>query len=355
MAHLIESGWKRYKQVVSDNPEAVSQIEATSRVLSYIIAGRFDDSQVLSELVYLASNLLVLVNDQILKNAAKLIPKVSLSQERIQKFLTVLEYAEVFLEMSAAKYWGETGRWVLIVAAQITKSVLRLLMLWKTKAGIQPSPPLASLDRDALIQDQYKISTTRELNEFEENLVTESESVKESTCRLKRSGRLMRKLSSAPPMNFRSWKVPKEHGVLPDNNHNNRPTVYAPTLLSPQRMWAETLYITRPLAHLLAMYLFGVKSWKPWILSGGIDISSLCMLGDTENLNPHEKSEVKKRTLMLLYYMLRSPFYDQYSKAKILFTLKMLADHIPLVGVILQPMMQYLPTWQRIYFYMWST
>lgn len=39
MAHLIESGWKRYKQVVSDNPEAVSQIEATSRVLSYIIAG----------------------------------------------------------------------------------------------------------------------------------------------------------------------------------------------------------------------------------------------------------------------------------------------------------------------------
>lgn len=354
MAHLVERGWKRYKQIISDNPETVSQVETTSRVLSYIIAGRIDDSQVLSELVYLSSNLLVFLNDQILKNSANLIPKVTLSQERIQKFLTVLQYAEVFLEMSAAKYWGDNGRWVLIVALQITKAVLRLMSLWVNKSGIQPSPPLPALDRDALIQTQYKTSTAKELNEFEENLETESETINGSTYSLKRSGRLMRKLSAAPPMNFRSWKVPKEHGALQDDNHNNRLTMYTPTVLSPQRMWAETLYVTRPLAHLLTMYLFGVNSWKPWVISGGIDISSLCMMGDTENLNPHEKSEVKKRTIMLLYYLLRSPFYDQYSKMKILFTLSMLAENIPLVGIILRPLIQYLPTWQRIYFYMWS-
>ncbi|OWF47108.1 Peroxisomal membrane protein PEX16 [Mizuhopecten yessoensis] len=282
MAHFVESGWKRYKQLISDNPET------------------------------------------------------SLSQDRIQKFLTVLQYAEVFLEMSAAKYWSETGRWVLIVAVHITKSILRLLLVWVNKAGIQPSPPLPALDREALIQTQYKTSTAKELNEFEENLETESESIKGSTYNLKRSGRLIRKLSAAPPMNFRSWKVPKEHGVLQDDNHNSRLAIYSPTLLSSQRMWAETLYITRPLAHLLSMYLFGANSWKPWLLSGGIDISSLCMMGDTENLNPHEKSEVKKRTVMLLYYLFRSPFYDQYSKMKILFALNMLAENIPVVGMILR-------------------
>lgn len=42
----------------------------------FIFVGRFEDSQVFSELVYLASNLLILVNDTIIKNASKVIPKI---------------------------------------------------------------------------------------------------------------------------------------------------------------------------------------------------------------------------------------------------------------------------------------
>ena len=36
---LINQVWEKYKRYVSDFPETVSQIEATSRLLSYIIAG----------------------------------------------------------------------------------------------------------------------------------------------------------------------------------------------------------------------------------------------------------------------------------------------------------------------------
>ena len=38
------------------------------------------------------------------------------------------------------------------------------------------------------------------------------------------------------------------------------------------------------------------------------------LMGETEDLNVREKAELRRRNLMLLYYVMRSPFYDQYTK-----------------------------------------
>lgn len=347
--------WEKYKRYVSDFPETVSQIEATSRLLSYIIAGRFEDSQVFSELVYLASNLLVLVNDNIIKNASAFAQKIPFSVEKLRRFLTVLEYGEVFIEMAAYRKWGETGKWVLIVIIQLTKAIWRLILLWKHHGGIQPIPPIAPLDRDKYTK-QFKHSPTEEMQEFQENLEgeTEGESVNgpnEMTFTLKRSGKTIRRLSAAPPINFRSWRLPGHGG---NENEKSQLTFYNPTKLSKQRLWGETMYIARPLIHLFGMYVCGTMSWKPWIMSGTIDIASLCMMGDTKDMNPEEKREIKRRSLLLLYYLLRSPFFDSYSKMKILSTLKVLADNVPGLGILLRPIIDYLPSWQKVYFYLWS-
>ncbi|KAK3101686.1 hypothetical protein FSP39_005455 [Pinctada imbricata] len=356
---LIIEAWEKYRKYVSENPETVSQLEATSRVLSYILAGRFEDSQVFSELVYLASNLLVLVNDTIIQQASKLVPKVSLSEQRLKQFLTVLEYGEVFLEIVAGRKWGETGRWILIAIIQLTKAMFRLLLLWKKRAGIQPCPPMAPIDREKFTK-QFKVSPAKERREFEESLDGEhivdgepENGISKVTFTLKRSGKVIRRLSAAPPINFRSWKIPNENGS-PDED-KVKPHFYPPSPLTKRRMYAESLYICRPLIHLIGMYSFGIDSWKPWLLSGGTDIASLCMMGETMDLNPKEKGEIKKRTLMLLYYLLRSPFYDHYTRAKLLFTLTVLAENVPVIGIILRPLVEYLPVWQRIYFYLWSS
>lgn len=37
-------------------------------------------------------------------------------------------------------------------------------------------------------------------------------------------------------------------------------------------------------------------------------------MGDIKNLNARERAELKRRSLMLLYYVMRSPFYDKYTK-----------------------------------------
>jgi len=41
---------------------------------------------------------------------------------------------------------------------------------------------------------------------------------------------------------------------------------------------------------------------------------SLSLLSDLKDLNRRERAELRRRTILLLYYLLRSPFYDRYSE-----------------------------------------
>lgn len=54
----------------------------------------------------------------------------SLSQQRLLTWLSVLEYVEVFLEMGAAKLWGEAGRWLVIGLIQMAKYVVFLFYVY---------------------------------------------------------------------------------------------------------------------------------------------------------------------------------------------------------------------------------
>lgn len=106
--------------------------------------------------------------------------------------------------------------------------------------------------------------------------------------------------------------------------------------------------------HLLGLAVWGQKSWRPWLLSGVLDVTSLTLVGDMKALNRRERSELRRRSVLLLYYMLRSPFYDRYAEARIQFLLRLLADYVPGIGFVARPLMDYLPFWQKVYFYNWG-
>ncbi|XP_026289457.1 peroxisomal membrane protein PEX16 [Frankliniella occidentalis] len=333
MSTSLKELYLSYKKWVGDNPLMASDFEMSAKWISYIFAGRIQNSSVITELVYSMSNLLVLFNDCIINESRRTLPLTSGST--LKTWLTVLEYAEVFLEITAKSVWGEKGRWILIGLVQAFKCIGRLILLFTHKEHIVQMPPIPPLKRRLLSKQDSQDSPA-----------TIGFSLK--------SGRIIRCVNSASPTHLRSWKPPAFTTTLPDGSIPDRP-------LDQNLLLAETLYIVKPVLHLCSMLRFGPKAWRPYILSLFMDVASLHMFrrakkqNGPSTLSPRQKMELSRREVALLLYILRSPFYEKYSQKRINRMLEGFSNNLPLVGYILRPLAQYIPHWQETYFYMWSS
>nr|XP_046197985.1 peroxisomal membrane protein PEX16-like [Oncorhynchus gorbuscha] len=199
---------------------------------------------------------------------------------------------------------------------------------------MQTSPPITPLDREAQLGNDEDHDDHQDDSSFVGQ----------------RSGRVMRPLGNAPSVQTRLWAAPsREKRCAVEEDLTS-----SPTALGVQETIAESMYIGRPLVHLLCLGMCGRGSWKPWLVSGAMEMTSFGLLSDTKSLNRRERAEVRRRAFLLLYYLLRSPFYNRFSETKILFLLRFLADNVPGVGLVARPLMDYLPVWQKIYFYNWG-
>lgn len=330
-----EAAKRGYINLMTSDPATASKIEGAIRTTSYLIPGRFKASEEISELVYATGNLLALFNDILLKQRAKLVEVWSQQQAYLMKFLTVIEYLEVFIEIVSEKLWGEPGKWVVVFCIHIAKSIMRYLLLLKHKTGILPSPPTQPLDRENGIP-----------NMSPSNTASGSETATNSgVWRGERTGRFVQTLGSSN-MNARAWQ--RRHQPLSGVSQ-------PPTALKSPQVAGEALHIAKPLVHIPSLFIFGEKSWIPWILSLGMDVASLSVLTKGHGYNYTELNELKRRKWMLLFYILRSPFYDRYSKLKILGLLAWLCHSFPWLSVFIHPILDYLPNWQRTYFYNWAS
>lgn len=176
----------------------------------------------------------------------------------------------MFFELSAEKYWGSVGKWLVIISIQVFKWVLyylngscahffcsrcisRILLIYRYKESIIQHPPVPILDRKNVKNLDYSINNTIPN--------TETTSVDTISFILTRSGRVVRKVDSSPPTTFRSWKglECKQGGYNKDQSIQQA--------CRNKQLVAETLYVIKPVVHLGTVVCFGNNTWKPWLIS----------------------------------------------------------------------------------------
>lgn len=297
----------------------------------------------LSELVYTLSNMLVFYNDRIIDTARGANENSVLRLQtglcyRLKVTLTTLEYCEVFIEISARRLFGQTGKWLVIALIQIAKAAGRLFLLRHSTSDIITSPPIPSLNRRTLSK-QRKAEASSVVDDSKL-----SQSEHSITFQLKRSGRLIRKVEGAPPIQYRDFKLHVDSADA------------AKTQIPRELLQAEYLYIAKPLIHLATIGMFGQRSWKQYMIALSIDLYSVHVYRQHRHLmSKQQKMELSRRCVNLLYYLARSPFYDNYSRTRIERILGFVAQSVPIAKLLAGPLKEYVPQWQSTYFYLWST
>lgn len=315
----------------------------------YYLVGRVNSSTIVSELIYTLSNLLVLFNDRIIEKSKTAHIPSDRSRYKLKLLLTTLEYSEVFIELSAKKLWGVRGRWIFITIVQIVKCIGRFVLKFYHREAIIQSPPIVALDRK-------NIDKTLAEAAAEESVESDMYDAANSSFifKLKRSGRVVRKIEGSPPVYLRSWKpIDPDAYVAPtvDEVPTSSPVVKYKKLSTP-----EVLYILKPIIHLSSAGVFGINSWKSYGVALFIDLISLRLYQkNIQSLSKKQRLELSRRTVALLLYLMRSPFYEKFTQKKLNGLIKAISGTIPFSGTICQPLLEYIPQWQQTYFYMWSS
>lgn len=310
----------------------------------YIFQGRVNSSTIVSELIFALSNLLVLFNDRIIENSKTNHIPNDRSKYKLKVLLTTLEYSEVFIELSAKKLWGNRGRWIFVTIVQIVKCIGRFILKFYHREAIIQNPPIVALDRKNIDKTLAEASADESVPEMYDAASSSF------TFKLKRSGRVVRKIEGSPPVYLRSWK-PIDPDVEPVEVPISEPLVKYKKLTTP-----EVLYILKPIIHLSSAGIFGMNSWKSYGTALFIDLVSLRLYQkNMKSLSKKQRLELSRRTVALLLYLMRSPFYEKFTQNKLNALVKAISYTIPFSGTICQPLLDYIPQWQQTYFYMWST
>ncbi|XP_026315633.1 peroxisomal membrane protein PEX16 [Hyposmocoma kahamanoa] len=315
-----------YKRWVISNPNLVTDIEVVATCSSYFVAGKINKSPIVSELVYSVSKLLSMFNDRLIREAYdNEIPYYGL-REQIKLCLTIIHYSEVFVELVVKRQWGSRGKWTIATLLQLFKCSSALILLYRYKEVPIAHPPIAALQR----------------RKFTEGKDTDDNS--NAFFTLRRSGRVMRRVDGAPPVALRDWQPVR----VKDE--------FSPHVVVKDLLYAETIHILKPLAHLVAMRVFGTKAWKQWLVALGLDVASLKLFNrHMKKLSYEQRLEISRRKLGLVLYLLRSPMYNGYSKNVIESTLNSTVKKLPMMSFLCNPIIHYLSHFQDIYFYMWAS
>eukprot|EP00026_Physarum_polycephalum_P011546 Phypoly_transcript_11780.p1 GENE.Phypoly_transcript_11780~~Phypoly_transcript_11780.p1 ORF type:complete len:345 (+),score=47.86 Phypoly_transcript_11780:101-1135(+) len=335
----------KYNKLILDNAETVAQIEGILRTALYLVPGRFRNSELKAELAYTGVTLASLYHDYI--TAKSLLQRgvpTTPSGDPIPppyclntaKWISFVQGVELLIEIFSKEKMGERGRWASVFVLELIKAMLRFKILYKTNGNIlihqgiphreSSASPFQKIDKS--FEDVMKSIPTPPGDKKQRKTLLDVQNEQKQAKSLKSL------LAAEPTPNTLM-------ALLPPPPPPNKAS----------RLFGESLYILRPLIYLMAMYMYGKQSWRAWLLSLGSDLSSYYCLTYPDKLTKIEKVELRRRTFLWLYYLVRSPFFEAIAGESVVSKSLSKLQSVSLVKRALGPLFDYLMVYRQHYFY----
>ncbi|KAL8660474.1 MAG: hypothetical protein Q9202_006510 [Teloschistes flavicans] len=333
---------KSYEDFVTKNANSVTQIESTLRSLTYIIPGRFRESELASESLHTSTLLLSLYHTSLLRRQfpSPLPPSPQTrytthftTRSRLYShsitLLQTVQYTELLCEMFFKRRGGDKARWRLIVMLEIVKAICRTIMFWFTGRrplveGMAPErPKLPVAEPEALHMGEESVVDGVLVSDGGQSRVSDERMKEWPMPRTKMTLPVLPTSSGSSITDFLSSRV-----ISPDDI--KLPPHLVRKIATFQGQAAEVLYILRPVAYALALQRLqsanggNKRDWRPWLLGLGMEVAAREFrrkeigerrpAGGWRGCTGLEKEELKRRKWGLAWWGMRGAFYENVTR-----------------------------------------
>ncbi|KAI8592423.1 peroxisome membrane protein [Geranomyces variabilis] len=352
----------KYEDFVLHNAPQISGLESGLRSLTYILPGRFQDADMASEAIFATVNLVSLYHDTILSHAAlRQQPETPSSKfnrytrymlrgggaaggasagpyRRIAYTLTIVQMFEVLMEMAATKLGGLKGKSRAVLSIEIVKVLCRTALF-------------------RLSQNRMTMHATVPERDYDLATVEPPSAVPESTTWTgKRTGKEHIQVDQITKQDKGGYDHAVQYLLSKALTESAKTPMDLLRAMSGRRVLGEWMFILRPLIFVLARRKLGGMSYKPWLISLAMELYSLSTSLDLRTLSFRpsltmlERDEYKRRFWLLLYYLLRNPFYTHWTRARMNAFVDS-AGRRPLISLFAGILRDYQPLWEKWHFY----
>ncbi|KAI1915991.1 hypothetical protein LOZ53_000899 [Ophidiomyces ophidiicola] len=322
-----------YEEFVTKNSSSVSQIEMALRSLTYMIPGRFRESDIASESIHSGVQLLSLYHDSLVARVISRLPLTiprapptpharytkywsssSSLYHRVALVLQVIKYTELLWEMVARRK-GEKIRWRVVVFIEALKALCRLVLLRLTNSRPLVSPPLPEREVDPRPAED----DDDDLADWNGMDTPKSEKSSDASWAMPRTGFSLPNLPDTGDVsNYLISKVLTADDIKPPRSLLHR--------VSGMGQLAEVLFILRPLVYVLALQKWSGKkrNWTPWLIGFGMEYGCRQLAkrdfrdrvaGGLRGLTGLERDELRKRGWSMGWWTMRGAFYETVTKS----------------------------------------
>ncbi|KAL6848547.1 hypothetical protein ACP4OV_021841 [Aristida adscensionis] len=364
-----------YKLWVRKNRDLVRSLESLANGLTWILPERFANSEIAPEAVYALLGIVSSVNQHIIEAPAE--GHALASKEQSVPWglvVSVLKDVEAVVEVAAQHFVGDDRKWSFLAVTEAVKAGVRLAAFRESgyKMLLQGGE-VANEEEVTVLEDHYGVNgngvpVIYPMNGHSQNghkvdgkngFVSKSLEGR-AVAALNKFGQNAKMMSD--PMWMRRLQPTPEPPVMVIEKPK-------PTLAS---IWSakgssgrlfflgEVVHIFRPLVYVLLIRKFGIRSWTPWLVSLAVELTSLGIHSHATDLNQRggkvlqlssaERDELKRRKMMWALYVMRDPFFANYTKRHLQKAEEVL-NPVPLIGFLTGKLMELLEGVQTRYTY----